>query len=59
LGGFFRWIVVRFKGNQIEKEGDGGEGARITEPEEVDEETPLLDKVSAVVCFPGRQGKKD
>jgi hypothetical protein len=59
LGGFFRWIVVRFKGNQIEKEGDGGEGARITEPEEVDEETPLLGKVSAVVCFPGRQGKKD
>lgn len=59
LGGFFRWIVVRFKGNQIEKEGDGGEGARITEPEEVDEETPLLGKVSAVVCFPGRQGQKE
>lgn len=59
LGGFFRWIVVRFKGNQIEKEGDDEAGARITEPEEIDEETPLLSKVSVVVRFPGQQGRKD
>jgi hypothetical protein len=59
LGGFFRWIVGRFKGNQIEKEGDDEAGARIMESEEIDEETPLLSKVSVASRFPGRQGQKD